>query len=173
MNSTIRKAIVAGALGLFPVLMQLIPQWRDFLQSIGSKIGSSLFYSLGLDNFLNGFFEESIKIYYPNAFLWCWYAPLVLLALLYLVLDKVTFRSVFHWLTMWLGAGLICAVHAYTEVNAARQEIPQLDEVASSGDVWGWALLNFLIALLIGLILSYFLSRVSINAKHSPLAGNY
>ncbi len=173
MNSTVKKIIVAVALALFPLVMQAIPQWSPFLQDTGSTLGSSLFYSLGLDNFLNGYLEGQTKVYYPNAFLWCWYVPLVLLGLLYVVVDSVRMRGVLAWLGFWLGAGLICAVRAYTEVNAARQSLPELDEVASGGDVFGWALLNFLVALVLGLILSFILSRVSLNAKHTPLAGNY
>ena len=176
MNSTVQKVIVVVALALFPVLMGLIPAWVGFLQNTGSTLGTSMFYSVGLDNFLNGYLTpEGVAAtnYYAKAFTWCWYVPLVALALLYVVVDSVRMRTIFHWLAFWLGAAIVCAVRAYTEVSAARAENIQLDEVVDSGVIIGWALLNLLVALVLGLILSYFLSRVSLNARHTPLAGKY
>ena len=162
----IKKILVALALALVPIALAQLPAFEDWTRDLGGAVGRTT-YGVELTTFLNGYTDYIVTNQYASLFAWSYYGALIALGLYYLVIDESRYRDAKYWV-MWLTLGALPpAIKAFIVAQDGRSNVPDLADIGVGGPLM-LAFLTFVLACLLGFLLTFALRPVSQNCSKTP-----
>lgn len=166
MNILVRKGLTALVLLGLLSLLRIATPLNDWNNRIAARIGEGAFGTT-LNEFLLGYSDPPVGPYYTQSLTWCYFVPLLALIVYYYVVDKAKWSDTGTWMTVAAVSSLVCAIIAYAVVAKNDGIVPSLQDVGVVPRLT-WALLNFLLAALLGTVFSLVLAPAAVSTRLTP-----